>query len=209
MYARVALVSILVAACGGASPAEFARTARSSNLAAVPSILALNRTGSPPEGGMTIIIVGDNLDPSDLVEFDGVPALSVSTDPNASSTTASNLVVVTPPHAEAFVDLTVTNADGVSATFHNFHYGPAPVIDSMSPSSNVRKGDRITLSGANFGDVYGVQVSVGGAIAQILSRSSTQIVFAAPKLNFGSYQVIVSNWDSQYGLAPVLLSYRQ
>jgi IPT/TIG domain-containing protein len=148
------------------------------------------------------------LDAAASVTFDGVPALSVYLDPNASSTVPTVLVVVTPPHAEGFVDMVVTNPDGQSATFHGFHYGPPPSISSLTPATNVRKGDLVTMTGANFGDIYGVQVSVGGQPAKIISKSPTEIVFAVPKQNAGTYQVFVFNWDSQYAVSPVLLSYR-
>ena len=203
----LALAAILASACGGMDPQQLSETG--SNLAAAPSILALNRTGSPEAGGMIILIAGTNLDAAAAVTFDGVPALSVALDPNASSTVATVLNVVTPPHAEGFVDMVVTNPDGQSATFINFHYGPPPSISTLAPSTNVRKGDLVTMTGANFGATYVVQVSVGGMPAQIVSKSDTQLVFAVPKQNAGTYQVFVFNWDSQYAVSPVLLSYRQ
>ncbi|HEY5675622.1 MAG TPA: IPT/TIG domain-containing protein [Myxococcales bacterium] len=197
-------VLFLAAACGGASSAALGGNAN--DLTAAPSIAALNRTGSPPEGGMTIIIVGSNLDPAASVTFNGVPATNVHYDPNASATADSNLVLVTPPNPEGFYDAVVTNPDGQSATYPRFHYGPPPSIASMSPL-NVRKGDKVTLNGANFASLYGVQVSVGGTPALIASKTDTQIVFYAPKLNVGAYQVFVFNFDSQYTVGADLLTY--
>lgn len=198
-------VLFLAAACGGADSA--ALDSKSNSLTAAPSIAALNRTGSPPEGGMTIIIIGNNLDPAATVTFNGVPATDVHYDPNASSTAASNLVLVTPPNPEGFYDVVVTNPDGQSATYPRFHYGPPPSIASMSPLS-VRKGDKVTITGANFAALYGVQVSVGGYTALLASKSDTQLVFYVPKMNAGAYQVAVMNFDSQYAVAADLLSIR-
>ncbi|HZR10865.1 MAG TPA: IPT/TIG domain-containing protein [Myxococcales bacterium] len=167
---------------------------------------ALNRTGSPPEGGMTIIVIGAGLDPAATVAINGVAALDVHYDPNASATAASNLVLVTPPNPEGFYDLVVTNPDGQSATYPRFHYGPPPVISSVSPTS-VRKGDLVTIAGANFAVASGVSVNVGGTPVQILSKTETALVIAAPKLNVGTYQVFVFNFDSQYTVAADRLVY--
>lgn len=195
------------AACGGMEPAALDTSASGANLSAgAPSIVALNRTGSPPEGGMTIIVVGANLDPAATVTFNGVPATGVHFDPNASITAASNLVLVTPPNPEGFYDVVVTNPDGQSATYPRFHYGPPPSISSMSPLS-VRRGDRVTLTGASFAALYGVQVTVGGTPALLASKTDTELVFYAPKLNVGSYQVSVANFDSQYAVAADRLVY--
>lgn len=197
---------LFLAACGGTDSAALDSSA-SNLVTGAPSIAALNRTGSPPEGGMTIIIIGSNLDPAATVTFNGVPATNVHSDPNASSTAASNLVLVTPPNPEGFSDVVVTNPDGQSATYPRFHYGPPPSIASMSPLS-VRKGDRVTITGANFAALYGVQVSVGGYTALLASKSDTQLVFYVPKMNAGTWQVAVMNFDSQYGVAADLLSIR-
>ena len=208
MIARIAAsLFILAAACGGTESAAGLDASAAANLTAgAPSIAALNRTGSPPEGGMIIIIVGSNLDPAATVTFNGVPATDVHYDPNASATTASNLVLVTPPNPEGFYDVVVSNPDGQSATYPRFHYGPPPSISSMSPLS-VRKGDKVTIAGANFAALQGVQVSVGGWPALLASKTDTQLVFYAPKLNVGAYQVAVMNFDSQYAVAADLLAY--
>ena len=197
----------LAAACGGSDADALDPSASSAALTAGPSIAALNRTGSPPEGGMTIIIVGSNLDPAAAVTFNGVPALDVHFDPNASSTTDSNLVLTTPPNPEGFYDVVVTNPDGQFATYPHFHYGPPPAISAVAPLS-VRKYDQVTISGANFAAQYGVSVNIGGAPAQVLSKSDTQLVVVAPKLNAGSYPVSVFNFDSQYAVSVDRLTYR-
>jgi hypothetical protein len=192
---------ILVAACGGV--AEPSLDARSAALTAAPSITALNVMGSPLQGGRMVLIIGTNLDPAASVTFGGALATPVANPDPA----VSGLTVLTPPHDAGFVDVTVTNPDGQSAGIGNFHYGPPPGISAVSPTS-VRKGDKITISGANFESVLGVQVSIGGAIAQFASKSATQLVVYAPKLNEGiSYQLSVANFDSQSAVASQLISY--
>jgi hypothetical protein len=116
-----------------------------------------------------VLIVGSNLDPAASVSYGGVPSPSVSVD-----AASGGLVTVTPPHEEGFVDVVVTNPDGQTATSPGFHYGPAPVITSVAPASNVRPGTLVTVTGANFADVLGVQASIGPAIAFVVSKSPTQ-----------------------------------
>lgn len=155
---------------------------------------------------MTIIVIGTGLDPAATATVNGVPALDVHYDPNASATADSNLVLVTPPNPEGLYDLAATNPDGQSATYPRFHYGPPPVISSVSPTS-VRKGDLVTISGRNFAAQYGVSVNVGGTPVQILSKTDTALLIAAPKLNVGTYQVFVFNFDSQSAVAADRLVY--
>lgn len=198
----------IAAACGGTEAGAFdPAVANSAALTAAPSILALNRTGSPPEGGMMIIMIGSNLDPAATIAINGAPATDVHYDPNASATADSNLVFTTPANPEGFYDVVVTNPDGQFAAYTHFHYGPPPAISSVAPLS-VRKYDQVTITGANFAAQYGVSVNVGGAPAQILSKSDTQLVISAPKLNAGTYQVSVFNFDSQYAVAADRLTYR-
>ncbi|MGC4120238.1 MAG: IPT/TIG domain-containing protein [Myxococcales bacterium] len=198
--AGLSVLTLGLAGCGGPNLAD----SQSALANPPPAILALNRTGSPLEGGMKVALKVNDLQPGFSVTYGGIPASSASIDASTGL-----LVTVTPANPEGFWDVVITNGDGQSATFSGFHYGPPPSITGLSPASGVRKGDRIAIAGAAFGvDGQGVQVNVGGAIAQIVSRSLDQIVIAAPKLNAGSYQVSVFNADSQYAVATTLLSYR-
>jgi IPT/TIG domain len=144
-----------------------------------------------------VLIVGTNLDPLASVTYDGIPAASVTVDPQSGG-----LVTVTPPHPEGFVDVVVTNPDGQSAVAPNFHYGPPPTISSVTPTTSIRNGTIMTITGTNFADVYDLQVGIGSSIAPILSKSPTQIVISAPKMNQGLYQLFVANFDSQYVVMP-------
>lgn len=162
-----------------------------------PSITVLNRLGSPPAGGTMVLILGNNLATADQVTFGGEPATGLTYD-------AANswLQVVTPPHAEGFVDVVVHLPDGQAATEAGFHYGPPPVVTGMTPATGHRD-DVVTITGENFADVHGVSVSFAGTHALITQRSATQLVVIVPKMNPGTYQVVVANFDDQFALAPV------
>ena len=162
-----------------------------------PTITVINRHGSPAAGGAMVLILGTNLATATQVTFGGEPATGLTYD-------AANswLQVTIPPHAEGFVDVVVQLADGQTATEPGFHYGPPPRVTGMTPETGHRD-DVVTLTGENFADVHGVSVSFGGAHALITSRSSTQLVVVVPKMNPGTYQVAVANFDDQFGLSPV------
>jgi IPT/TIG domain len=215
------LITLLATACGGPMEAPLGVAAGASGgsgsgggstatsgtsilcpTAGVLCIAARNRNGSPPEGGLLVLVIGTGFGPDSTVTYGGVPATGVSIDPSTGG-----LLSITPPNPEGFVDIVVTNPDGQTATSAGFHYGPPPSISGFSPSTVLRRGDLITVSGANFAVAFGVQVVVGGTVASIVSRTDTQIVFAAPKLNVGSYPFAVSNFDGQYAVAPGYLVY--
>jgi IPT/TIG domain len=157
-----------------------------------PVILALSQTGAPPAGGTIIVIAGTGLSASASVTFGGVAAVSVARDAATGA-----LVAVTPAHADGLVDLVVTNPDGQSAVQHAFRFGPPPAPTSFSPGTVTAPGTLVTVSGADFTSVEGVQVAVGGVLAPILAKSTTALVVSAPKMNPGSYVVSVANYDGQ------------
>jgi hypothetical protein len=188
-------------------------------LAPAPAIIAMNVRGGPFAGGTAVLFAGSGLQASTRVTFGGVAATGVSYDP-----VLDRLSAVTPsdplgPGVDGFVDVAVTNPDGQSTTFagNRFHYGPAPVptgLATVAPVTlaTVHKGDTIVITGTDFTAAAspdpraGLQVSIGG-IAAIVSRSPTQIVVTAPKNNPGTYQVVVVNFDGQYGVAPGTVVY--
>jgi hypothetical protein len=160
-----------------------------------PTITAINRHGSPVTGGEMVLIVGTNLDTADLVTFGGTPATGLQYD-------AANgwLVVVDPAHAEGFVDIVVRVADGQIATLPGYHYGPPPAVAAFTPETGPR-GTLITITGIDVNVANGVVVELGGTICVVVSKTATELVAVAPKLNPGAYPVVVVNFDGQTGVS--------
>jgi hypothetical protein len=165
---------------------------------APPPVLALGVHGVPPSGGL-VTFGGSGFQQGATVTFGGVASPSVSLDP-----VAKVLVATAPPHAEGFVDVVVTNPDGQSATIQGFHYGLPPAPTAFTPGTVVKPGDLVTITGSAFS---GVQVMFSNTLAQVVSQDASTIVVAAPKMNPGSYPVIVTNFDGQYHLAPGVIVY--
>jgi hypothetical protein len=172
-----------------------------------PVVEVLSVRGAPPAGGTTLNILGSGFQPGVTATFGGAPGTGLVISP--ATPPRQYLTLTTPPQppgAGAFVDLVVRNPDGQSATFAGFHYGPPPGVTSVSvapPGSlgNVHKGDAITITGTDFDAGPGVQVQVG-PFAVVTTATATELVVVAPKNNPGTYQVVVTNQDGQFGVAP-------
>jgi hypothetical protein len=173
-----------------------------------PVIEVLSIRGAPPAGGTTLNILGSGFQPGVTAKFGGSSGTGLVISIASANPPRQYLTLTTPPRpsgAGDFVDLVVRNPDGQAATFVGFHYGPPPAISSVAASpagiTNVHKGDVITITGADFSVSTGVQVQIG-VFAVISSASPTQLVVVAPKNNPGTYQVVVTNTDGQFGVAP-------
>jgi hypothetical protein len=170
-----------------------------------PVIAAINVHGSPQAGGGLLLLAGTGLDHAASVAFGGAAASGLTYDP-----VQKTLLVIIPPSpsgptADVFVPIVVVSSDGQSSSWPDFHYGNPPVLSGFTPNVGV-KGDTVTISGADFtadatGVRAGLQVSFGGTLATITQKSPTQITVTVPKLNPGSFQVIVVNFDGQYAVA--------
>jgi hypothetical protein len=199
MSKHLVLLAFLFAACATDPALDSADQA----LSGAPTIAALSIYGAPPEGGATVLVVGLDFDPLATVTYGGVQGSASYCTTLCTSAPYAGLVTTTPALPEGYVDLVVMNPDGQSATFAGFHVGPAPVIDSFSPSST-RKGRDLTIAGNYFGATP--QVAIGGQIALVKSKSPTSLVVTVPKLNAGAYQLSVTNPDRQYAVTQTALT---
>lgn len=103
-------------------------------------------------GGDTVEITGTAFDPDVEVLFDQIFALSVTWN------SATSLTVVTPPHAEGVVTVTVTNPNGdYDEGVGLFEYADAdspfgaPFITSVTPNSGpMSGGTAVTIIGGGF-----------------------------------------------------------
>ena len=173
-----------------------------------PVIQVLSVRGAPPAGGTTLNILGSGFQPGVTAKFGGAPGTGLVISIASATPPRQYLTLTTPPRpsgAGDFVDLVVRNPDGQEATFVGFHYGPPPSVTSVSATptgiANVHKDDVITITGADFSASTGVQVQIG-AFAVISSATATELVVVAPKVNPGTYPVVVTNTDGQFGVSP-------
>jgi hypothetical protein len=178
-----------------------------------PNINALNIHGSPMAGGQLVLIAGSGFSASSTVTFGGVPGTGISFD------AVNNVLQVTTPPGpgglEAFVNVTVANPDGQSSGFIGFHYGPPPNptdffsdVNGTKTLNNGKAGQVIDIIGTDFSvqPGRGVQVLFSGPSSGIgtvdtkLSTTTTLFV-GIPKLNPGTYTIIVTSFDGQFKIA--------
>ncbi|MEU9763746.1 IPT/TIG domain-containing protein [Streptomyces sp. NPDC047985] len=86
-----------------------------------PTIGTIVPTSGPTSGGTAVTITGTNLDTTDSVTFDGVPA-------PFAVINATTLSAVTPPGTAGAADVVVTNAAGTATAADAFTYVAGPGI---------------------------------------------------------------------------------
>ncbi len=144
----------------------------SATLSGYSSLPGIN-TFSPTSGtiGTILSITGSSLTGTTAVTIGGV-AVSSFTVNNANSITAIVSTGATGPVA-------ITRPEG-SASLPGFTWIPAPVITSFTPQSDP-VGTNVTITGTGFNNnLTGNTVYFGGARANIVSASSTQITVTVP-----------------------------
>ena len=156
---------------------------------AVPIVEAISTTAGPTAGGTTVTISGENLANATSVDFGGDAATKIVSD------TADKIVAVSPADTAGTVDVTVTTANGTSATSSadQFTYVAPPSVSGVSPNGAVTNtGTQVTISGTNLDNATAVDFgAVSVPAADFLSDWSDQIVVDCPLANAGTVDVRV------------------
>ena len=99
-------------------------------LAAAPAVTGLTPANGPAAGGSSVTITGSGFIGATAVAFGATDATTFTVDNDASITATA------PGAAGSVVDVTVTNADGTSATggADQYTYDPVPAITSLAPA---------------------------------------------------------------------------
>jgi hypothetical protein len=132
-------------------------------LAAPPAIMSFSPTSAPAGG--TVLIRGTGFTAATAVRFGGTAAASFTR-------TGDTLISARVAASGASGDVSVVTAAG-TGTLSGFVFIPAPTISGFTPAS-AQQGDTVRITGANF--TGATAVSFGGAAANIVSISPTQIV---------------------------------
>jgi sugar lactone lactonase YvrE len=132
-------------------------------LAAPPAITNFAPTSAPAGG--TVLIRGTGFTGATAVRFGGIAAASFTR-------TGDTLISARVSAGGASGDVSVATVAG-TGTLSGFVFIAAPILTSFAPAS-AQQGDTVTLSGTNFTGT--TAVSFGGAAANIVSISPTQIV---------------------------------
>jgi hypothetical protein len=160
-----------------------------------PTLTGVAPVSGSTSGGTAVTLTGTNFASGATVAIGGVAATGVTV---VSGTT---MTATTPAHAAGAVSVSVTNADGQSATLANaFTYiAPAPTVTGVAPASGpVAGGTAVTISGTGF--AAGATATLGGAAATgVTVVNSTTITATTPAHAAGAVNVTVMNADGQSG----------
>ena len=164
------------------------QTSSSSAVVGNLTVSGLEPTVGSTNGGEVIIIKGDNFFIGTRVTFGGIPAEVRIVD-------LQTLEVITPPHVEGYVDVTVNNILGSVTLSSGFLYENGtslpPILSIVSPSQGL-PGTLLTLIGANFQP--GIQVLFEDTIAlNVIYLDSTTLQVIAPTHPFGLVSITLIN----------------
>jgi IPT/TIG domain len=180
-------VSITVTTTGGTSASG--GSAEEFTYAAAPGVTGVSPNTGPLKGGTSVTISGTGFTGATKVMFGSTAATSFKVNSDAQITASS------PPTSHTgSVDVTVTTADGTSATGSAdlFTYDAVPTVSSVSPRAGpLSGGATFTINGTGFTGAS--TVAVGPNAATVLTVSSTQITAQLPAAtNTGTVNVTVT-----------------
>lgn len=183
-------VDVYVTAGSGTSSATSAD--QFTYISPLPWITSLSTSSGRISGGNSITISGGNFTGTTAVKFGTVVASSFTVNNDGSIT------AVTPAESVGVVDVTVTNASGVSPTSaadqFTFDSQPPTVTGLDVTSGSVDGGAAVTISGSHF--IGATAVSFGAAAATSFTvNSDTSITAIAPAHSPGVVDLTIANGD--------------
>jgi hypothetical protein len=167
-----------------------------------PAITSVTPASGPAAGGTSLTIRGSNFTAGAAVTVGGVSAASVTV------VNSGTITAVTPAGAGGAAPVTVTNADGQSATLAAaFTYVPAPAVASVTPAVGpISGGTVVTIAGTNF--LAGATVAFGTASAtSVTVVNATTMTATTPAGSAGVATVTVTNPDGQKGSRAAAFTY--
>jgi hypothetical protein len=153
-----------------------------------PTVTGLSPSSGPTAGGTIVTITGTGFTRTTLVNFDGVAAASFTVNSD------TQITAVSPAHAAATVDVTVTTPGGTTTTgaADRFTYVAAPTVTAVNPSSGPPAGGAtVTITGTGFTGATAVQFG-GVNAASFTVSSDTQITAVTPAHAAGTVDVTVT-----------------
>ena len=161
-----------------------------------PTVTRVTPNAGALGGGTFVTVTGTGFVSGATITFDGV---ACSTPTRVSST---SMTCMTPLHVAGLVTVDVANSDGQSgSTGGAYTYQDAPVISTIAPIGGpLAGGATITITGTGF--LSGATVTVGGSSCSSVNvLSSTSLTCVTPSHALGAANVVITNPDTQTGLA--------
>ncbi len=153
------------------------------------SLSAAKPSQGTTAGGTQVGLTGKGFGPGALVFIGGIPVGALLEGPTAMS-------FVTPAHDSGLVDVSVTSADGWTATLGDaFNYVlEAPFIATMAPDwGKPEGGTKVVIAGQGFHPK--ALVTFDGKPAKVVSATNTALTVTSPAGTAGKADVTVTNPD--------------
>ena len=160
-------------------------------MASAPVVTSISPTSGPLGGGTSVTITGTGFTDATAVNFGGTAAASFTINSYTSIT------AVSPAESAGTVDITVTSADGTSATSSadQFSYVAAPTVTGISPTSGpLGGGTSVTITGSGFTGATAVNFG-GTAATSFTIDSDTSITAVSPAESAGTVDITVTSAD--------------
>ncbi len=158
-----------------------------------PAISSVSPSGGPPNATTNISITGTSFTAGATV------LVGSGTCTGVTVVSSTQITCTVPAQAAGSYDVTVTNTGGFTSTLSSgFTYRDAPTVSSVAPSRIYTAGRQITITGTGF--VTGATVTVNGSSCSSVSvNSSTSLTCIVGSSTVGTYGIVVTNTDTQYG----------
>ncbi len=175
-----------------------------------PTLSTIGPTGGALAGGTAVTLTGTGFVTGALVTIGGTACASIVV------VSGTSITCTTPSGSAGAANVVVTNADSQTVTLSNaYTYRAAPTLASVAPVAGALAGNTtVTLTGTGF--VSGAAITFGGTAATSVNVvSATSITCVTPSKAAGTYNVVVTNSDTQsatltsaytYEAAPTLTS---
>jgi hypothetical protein len=180
---------------------------------AAPTVSSVDPATGALAGGTTIVITGTGFSATLTgVTIGGTACTSVVRD------SATQITCVTPAKAAAAYSIVVTNIDGQTGTLSNgFTYSDAAAAPTVSSLTNGSVAASVATSIGVIGTGFSASINAvetravgsGGAwsaCTSVVRNSATSITCTTPTLAAGSYDVRVTNSDTQTGTGSSVLT---
>ena len=184
--AKVAgIARIVVTGPGGNSSAALNYTF----VTPAPTISSVSPSVGRLSGSNIVTIRGTRLSAVTAVKF-GTSSSTAATGSALTIVSDSEIRVTTPAATAGAKSVYLVSPSGTVTASQSFTYVAAPTITTVSPTSASRVGgSTLTIDGSNF--VAPLTVTVGGAVATVLTTTSSRITATLPAGTAGVRSIVV------------------
>lgn len=172
---------------------------------AVPTLTSVTPDNGPLSGGTLVMLTGSGFFPGASVTVGGATCSSVTVNSSTSAT-----CVLPSNQTEGDKNIVLTNIDGQNVTLTaGYTFLPAPTVSAISPSNGYFDGGTtVTITGTNFRTGATVRIGLITCSSPVINPAGTSLTCVTGAGSNGTYNVTVTNSDTQSGSLTNGFTYR-